>query len=580
MISNSSAPVIICLAVSTATFGIGPFTQQSIRSMPCDDVVLSVGEIPLSNFVTAPNYDDPPDPSLPVHYGSVKRLFDYDMTYMIRQGFTLNTANVPTVGTHARCTTGNCTFPEYSSLAICSRCFDVSSDIRTKGHVDRTAVYLPNGCTVRSYLSDQPYGKEYNDVRIVWLQARWLQMLYDGEGRDRNIDEWPFSVADDDFKRIARNMLPITILGLGGDGKVEDASAAVCALYPCIQTYSGAFEDDKFDEVVTSEVPLETDHWGAAYAVLSPCNIDGHAYSFENNFTVPGHQPGPARTASLNVTGKPWSVPVECLYYATKDFMLSWSDYIATTFRTNCTMILHEAKSHVCDTFGFEALVNNGNASFDVYSKVMDNIAKATTTQLRISDINAAPVDFYYPDAFNGSIIRNVSLVQRGSVGGVGSRTTVCYEMQWQWLAFPAGMVAAVLLLVLWAIQSTFARRLAGRPVWKSSVLPLVFHGLLPSGSSGNGGSAGWGAGPGQRSARELETTALQEKASRVVVQLVNGKEGCGFMVVNGPDRWAAEEDAQQEWQDEQNNLDRASIDTDRWVTGIQGLRARPDGRS
>ncbi|KAM7192865.1 Protein of unknown function (DUF3176) domain containing protein [Naviculisporaceae sp. PSN 640] len=518
-------PAIICLVISTATFGVGPFTQQSIRSTPCDDVVLSVGEIPMSNYITAQTYVGTAGPA---RYSY--EAFDYDMEYMFTQGFTTNTANVPRIETYSRCKTGNCTFPTYSSLAICSRCLDVTSDIKSTPDLGLTAFSLPNNSTVHHYVSRAPLDEPYRDRTIVWLQTKRGGRLHDG-----NEEEWPFNIGDDEFNDAARECPTFTILGLSGHKK-ENASAAACTLYPCLQTYTGAFKDDKLEEVVTSKIPLRHNDTiyasGETFAVLSPCTISGVTYSFENNFTVPGHDFGVNDTISLNITNQIWNVPLECYFHATQEFMSAWSDFIGGKFDdSNCTV--GEDGRYSCDELGFKALVNDGKASFEIYRDVMDNIAKATTTQLRISGKDAATVNGFYVDQWGNLLIHNESLLERGFVQGSGSQMTVCYEIQWIWLAFPAGMVVAVLVLVLSAIVSTFGRRLAGRPVWKSSVLPLLFYGLLPPGSSETAAGSTAQPAPGKKSTQGFETSALQEKASKVVVQLVNGEEGCGFLVVN-----------------------------------------------
>ena len=62
------------------------------------------------------------------------------------------------------------------------------------------------------------------------------------------------------------------------------------------------------------------------------------------------------------------------------------------------------------------------------------------------------------------------------AVGDVLS-TTVCTEFSWPWLLLPTALLAlSVLLLVMMMVRNHADG--SGQPVWKSSLLPLLFHGF------------------------------------------------------------------------------------------------------
>lgn len=62
------------------------------------------------------------------------------------------------------------------------------------------------------------------------------------------------------------------------------------------------------------------------------------------------------------------------------------------------------------------------------------------------------------------------------SVVGRSERWTVCTRFDWQWLLFPIILTVMVVALLVWSISGTFGRR--AQPVWKSSLLPLLYYGF------------------------------------------------------------------------------------------------------
>jgi hypothetical protein len=62
---------------------------------------------------------------------------------------------------------------------------------------------------------------------------------------------------------------------------------------------------------------------------------------------------------------------------------------------------------------------------------------------------------------------------EAGRAKGVMWYTTTCVRVQWEWLAFPAGLIALLaLFLVLVAVES---RGVASDRLWKSSLLAMLF---------------------------------------------------------------------------------------------------------
>jgi hypothetical protein len=96
---------------------------------------------------------------------------------------------------------------------------------------------------------------------------------------------------------------------------------------------------------------------------------------------------------------------------------------------------------------------------------ILDGLAKTLTTYIRSFDNGDLKAGYH----------RQFNITDEDSVIGTSYELQAYIAIRWGWLAFSASLVTLTLLffiLVVW--QST----LTGVPVWKSSPLALLFHGL------------------------------------------------------------------------------------------------------
>lgn len=68
---------------------------------------------------------------------------------------------------------------------------------------------------------------------------------------------------------------------------------------------------------------------------------------------------------------------------------------------------------------------------------------------------------------------------------GVVYANKVCVRFDWQWLMFPAVLIVIAALLLMAVILREGARD-QQRPIWKSSILPLLFYGFPDGAVVGN----------------------------------------------------------------------------------------------
>lgn len=134
---------------------------------------------------------------------------------------TSSTAIVPT------CTTGNCTWHEYSSLAVCSACADISSSLASE--------YNPEGYDGPSYIWTLPNGMEADSADV--------QMITGSSGSVKYGHLQHFALADVSSIYWASPM---------GYGK---PSAEECILYFCVKTYQATVSRGTFREHLVRSLP-------------------------------------------------------------------------------------------------------------------------------------------------------------------------------------------------------------------------------------------------------------------------------------------------------------------------------------
>lgn len=198
---------------------------------------------------------------------------------------------------------------------------------------------------------------------------------------------------------------------------------------------------------------------GANYTALkSPCLVDDIVYD-KGNFSEVPQAPDRVFTG-INIDGTNYTVPDECLY------KLEWLYGAAinafqseTLFSGTCTYDSRQGGALWCqNAWWLSPLYSKQNASFATINSQISQYATAVTNKFRAI----------------GSSNNNVTL-QESALGAV-IEMTVCTSFDWRWLLMPLMLLAATTtVLTVMMIQNYKDPR---QPVWKSSVLPLLFHGF------------------------------------------------------------------------------------------------------
>ncbi|KAF6831068.1 hypothetical protein CMUS01_07488 [Colletotrichum musicola] len=452
-VARSSTLSMLAALITILSMAVGPFTQQAASTVPCNRIVLDArASLPIAHYFPALI------PSLLVDVitssikGAVLNALVNTATYEQSIQFT--------------CETGNCTFPTlssgvtHSSIGICSACFDTSRFI-VQGPRHQNA-RLPNGQYV--YRGAQEVSVKSVDEDLEWAK-----------------DAFPAG-----FAAISRNALSNTTI-LSGNGfscrqkatrhACGIATSMSCSLYACVKDFHAQVTRGELTESIVSTQPAVTglvDKDSSSYNntllnVQLPCLLDGVEYSLEN-----ASQPPPEKTQLVNVDGTTRAVPEACIYGLYKPWAEGFSEFVASEILNGtCKEELG------CERWWLESLGNNGDTSLEYVTDTFDRIATTVTNIFRetgTKDLASFLKGLYY---WNG-----VSRVDDFAVGSVIG-TTVCTRFDWRWVLLPIILVCATAILLLAAIVQSW--RDPSLPVWKTSVLPLLFYGV---GSSDGGTSS------------------------------------------------------------------------------------------
>lgn len=456
--------------VTILSLAIGPFTQQAIKSVSCPmELAGKNASIPIAHFM--------PGRASYYRIGAGTWEVDTEMKGAMINGLTNPTGNDSAIV--ASCSTGNCTFPvgpdgvTHSTIGMCSACLDVTSFVTKNDTNDLRPNYtLPNDLWVSNY-----------------VQESYLGVMFDYDL------EWASSAFTDSFTLAAShamaNMSLITLTQAGctrpSEFEIEcpnnvtgymgtmDYVATACSLYPCMKNMFAEMDDGVLKETVVSTQPAPV-NWieagvsedmadytmGGNYTALkSPCEYNGTYYEKEDFDEIP--RPAGVNFTMVNVDGVNYTAPPECLYKMEKYYGAAVTRFMSQSiFTGTCSYNSAQGGQLYCgDSWWLNPMFEDENATYATITKHIDQFATAITNKFRQL----------------GSDNYNMSSVE-GALGLV-IETTVCTSFDWRWLLLPGGLTAAAGTLLFLMMMQNYQD--PEQPVWKSSVLPLLYHGFGPA---------------------------------------------------------------------------------------------------
>jgi len=402
-----------------------------------------------------------------------------------------------------------------------------------------------------------------------------------------------------------------TYLYANGTSKIG-VLATKCTLYPCVQDYYGYIQEGNLREELDKAWPLQdispiSESNRLPKEVPTRPGANSKNTAPKRNDTARVSSPEDSRFGNVSLFGShpgcnftqvqtrkfvgDTSLPEDCVYFMDGSYVNALKWYLDGHLNGRCSRstpgddTLGAGSTPICDDSArgqntsiignqlssrsnsapsLQAfMTSNFNTSHDDIKRIMSNVALAATTAIRQFGFNASNAGGFQRDGENRDAIfvENISYPQPGLVHGMGKESTVCYQIVYPWMLFSLALNIIVLALVSWAIVDSYRRRQAGLPVWKSSVLPLLFHGM-----DGNSLEAEYYI----QGTKTIEREEMKKSADKTIAKLASRPDGgCGFLVTNRrPFRHRDLDD-----EDTEDGGSRSSMDTAAWQDDILEMR-------
>lgn len=360
------------------------------------------------------------------------------------------------------CASGNCTWPDYDTLAMCTACEDITSVIGIEGTAfsdstnfnDVIAEYARNANSSSS--SRRTFNATFNvptgnppsiDFPLSMTGANPMTWRISRPRRytwSLNIDPtpnsyWADSWENETFAGIAGPLYAMGYLDIDLDSshsRLVLKQALSCALTPCVRTQHTAMqswvlepnttdtdyghverEQNQPDGTVTSGWRANVNGTDFEIVDRGLGNIDGSANDF-------------IRSLRIVLEGNS-TYTRQGLFYREGDEMNN--DYEATAFSQT---------SSPWSSIGQQAIDGNDN-----FTDIVDQVGRAVSGKMQ--DLEQTAVE--------GAVLRSEIIVR----------------VRWGWLAFP---LALVLLGLGGLVATVLATRRRDLPIWKESALPLLLR--------------------------------------------------------------------------------------------------------
>jgi hypothetical protein len=468
--------------IAIMTIAVDPFFQQLVGYTDCQVPLENIlATIPRTNYFDSANMYSSPHTIVPAVQDAIVGGF-----------FTQADA------IQADCSTGNCTFPMYSTAGYCSTCDDVSESLSFSYECPGDANNSTSAsCGSRSNISTIVTSSLSSSLQNMTMQFRFdendvtLPNLMTGGWAYRNPCQFdaiagktPFTLNNTnpstgerplDCEHPERN-----------DWRCRGYGAARCRIYPCVRTYNTTIQAGTTSEIMTGCTTLDdllsipywnpgSRHYGEVghlrYFVLlnlscvttdEQQNLSRLGYDISQAWVgfnlTDGLRPGGFSTEETSFPGSMFARQCAYSWDGLVDYSL-WNLFQESGFMAgNVTAAMEISRTpptaKVIAFGGAEdlgVLYNSTNFSIQGIQDKFEDVASSFTAYIRThgNDNYSEPAE------------------------GVVLHYATCLHINWPWISLPAGLLTGVLgLFYLTAFTPQ-----KGVPLWKTSILPLVFRG-------------------------------------------------------------------------------------------------------
>ena len=316
------------------------------------------------------------------------------------------------------CPSGNCTWPTFASLGFCSQCSNTTQYVQANTKCTSQQDGSSLNCTY-SYPSTCKIIISDVYAGLAFVSSSWESNVTtpDYPGEESTV------TADGTFAGIKDPMFAFGSLWFGSDSSII-AAARECAIYVCVKSYNISVLNSQVSEEVVSTFssPQSLTEW-----VLTTNGVG----------------------AGENLTMRPPSDT------GTSNDGVEYSIGYSTIYNIAMTLSLYFSGTVYLGTEGYAPGISSSDTIQHIYlsgklSEIVDDVARSMSAFIQNNHATSA-------------------------VTGFQSHVETYIEVRWLWLILPITTIFLAFLFL--ALTMYVSSRHTTNP-WKSSILPVIFHGL------------------------------------------------------------------------------------------------------
>ncbi|KAG5658579.1 hypothetical protein KAF25_010760 [Fusarium avenaceum] len=463
---------IVAAIVIILSPAIAPFSQQAVATVPCARTVEgSQASLPVSHYVPHSRslYSDTP---------SVKEVSGDLKAAMLNSLVNPTGKDTAVVVT---CATGNCTFPAsskgvtHSSIAMCSSCIDTTEFIKLN-------ITEYEGSNFRTYEFTLPDKQYVSPLDNKYLSAETGLLDWALEGVNNEFSDVA-NLAITNLTVLTTNQSKCWPITAGANftceadrfthrlvTQHENTVAISCAFYPCIKKYHGKVQDGTLIETVIESEPVDyikddskrpgeipdsgIAQTGNRTGLDRNCLVKGKEYTM-SNFTQ-DYTPPTLEFAPMVIDGTNYTIPNQCLYKLSFQYARALDNFMRLEiFGGTCNDTATGGGAIDCGSKWW--LLPLYNSTYESLDKAFGQFTTAMTNNFRMQANKGRFSD--KPDRVVGTV----------------TEMAICTTFDYRWVLLPAGLMAITMILLICAVVQS--NKDSAVPVWKTSILPLMFYG-------------------------------------------------------------------------------------------------------
>ena len=368
------------------------------------------------------------------------------------------------------CMTGNCTFPPFQTLAVCSSCEDVTQSLKltcyrftslpddlSEGLDDSIQVISPGESLFNA--SDS-----HSSTNCMYSLPNGLELNKTSKDSSLGTVAARSGLRPVGTISYGNTLLNFTMIWGGApvDGKIiaTNVTATQCFLYWCVNTLNVTVSNGRLSETQVDSWHSDTTLWRNGTTASNLVNPDPESGNF----------------AALEQLRSDLNPPSLDLHDSAANFTVSWAATQALTWWFSEKLNISTSYNTTSVTFG-PSDMNEKNSPIREMTRllrtanmtsVFTNLAKSMTQYVRRQSLDLQRT------GMNASVWAVPGV---GDANGTSLSTDIYVSVRWGWLAFPVALLLLVTIFLGLTMLGTARNKLE---LWKSSPLPLVLRGIEP----------------------------------------------------------------------------------------------------